>query len=670
MPETNVKIKKATKKIINRGKGIHVDTLRVGAYCRVSTDNEEQLESYKSQVRYYTDMINNNPEWQMASVYADEAITGTQTKKREDFQRMINDCMNGEIDMIIVKSISRFARNTVDTLNYVRMLKEKHVAVLFEEENINTSTMDGELLLTILSSVAQQEVQNISEHVKQGLSMKMQRGEMVGFNGCLGYDYHPEDKSITVNPKEAEVVRYIFQRYVEGAGGQVIARELKNLGFKNKAGNMDWSASGIVGIIKNEKYKGDLLMGKTFTLDPISKRRLENQGEEDQYYLEDHHEPIISKEMYEMAHEILNKRKFSRSKNVSQKREKFSRQYAFSCLLKCGFCGGTLTRRNWNSSTNYKKTIWQCVTATKNGKHYCPHCKGIPEELIELAFLKSYNLLSSGHNDVTETFLKRVKEALQNTDIHMELKKVEKGIFDLKERKSRLIDMHIDGKLDEEEYQGKSEAIMDELDKLYCKQKDYKEMISERKDVNSRLLEFQKILNDKEVLTKFDRHVFECIIDKVIVGEIEEDGTINPYKLKFIYKTGLSNEVAIRQPLSFENPCLHTGNDSDKIYPHSTNAACGDGCTIVPQKSTPRIEVKMDVQDGDILEQKKPTLSNLKLPFGKENECKKAIQIIDRSKYEKKDIKELALIGNRTMDKLENDGNVTAEVMAKICIAL
>ena len=229
MTNPTVQVRKATKQTVSRRKGVHLNTLRVAAYARVSTDSEEQLESYQSQVKYYTELISNNPEWQFVGVYADEAITGTQTTKREDFNRMINDCMNGDIDLIIVKSISRFARNTVDTLQYVRALKEKSVAVMFEEENINTLTMDGELLLTILSSVAQQEVQNISEHVKLGLSMKMQRGEMVGFNGCLGYDYHKEDKTITVNEKEAEAVRYIFNRYVEGAGGKVIARELKNL---------------------------------------------------------------------------------------------------------------------------------------------------------------------------------------------------------------------------------------------------------------------------------------------------------------------------------------------------------------------------------------------------------------------------------------------------------
>lgn len=183
-------------------------------------------------------------------------------KKREDFQRLINDCMNGDVDMVITKSISRFARNTLDTLKYVRMLKDKGVAVFFEEENINTLTMDGELLLVILSSVAQQEVENISANVKKGLKMKMQRGELVGFQGCLGYDYNPEDKTLTVNEEEAAVVRYIFQRYTEGAGGSVIAKELENLGYKTKRGSPKWADSTVIGIIKNEKYKGDILLGK------------------------------------------------------------------------------------------------------------------------------------------------------------------------------------------------------------------------------------------------------------------------------------------------------------------------------------------------------------------------------------------------------------------------
>ena len=584
MANTTVKVRKATKQAVNRRKGIHMNTLRVAAYARVSTDSEEQLESYQSQVKYYTELINNNSEWQFVEVYADEAISGTKTDKRTDFNRMINDCMNGDIDLIIVKSISRFARNTVDTLQYVRTLKEKGVAVLFEEENINTLTMDGELLLTILSSVAQQEVQNISEHVKLGLAMKMQRGEMVGFNGCLGYDYHKEDKTITVNEKEAEAVRYIFERYVQGAGGKVIARELKNLGFKNKRGNSNFSEHGVIGIIKNEKYKGDLLMGKTFTVDPITKRRLDNMGEADQYYTENHHEPIVSRELWDKANEILNKRRGSHSKS-NGKRDKYSRQFAFSCMLKCGFCGGNLTRRTWNSQTSYKKTIWQCVTATKHGKKECPYCKGVPETLIEEAFVRGYNALCTYDGEFVDGFIEHVKAGLQNNNTEKELKSVSKKISRLKERKSSLVDMRLDDKIDEEIYQMKIAEVNERMDELLLKKQALKDRQNDQQDINKRLSEFQKVISKQNVLQKFDRHVFESITDRIIVGEKGENGEINPYKLKIIFKTGHErDEVASKQPFSFGNLCFNTNNDCGIISLQGDNDTCGDVCVAMQSR--------------------------------------------------------------------------------------
>ncbi len=584
MTNPTVQVRKATKQTVSRRKGVHLNTLRVAAYARVSTDSEEQLESYQSQVKYYTELISNNPEWQFVGVYADEAITGTQTTKREDFNRMINDCMNGDIDLIIVKSISRFARNTVDTLQYVRALKEKSVAVMFEEENINTLTMDGELLLTILSSVAQQEVQNISEHVKLGLSMKMQRGEMVGFNGCLGYDYHKEDKTITVNEKEAEAVRYIFNRYVEGVGGKVIARELKNLGYKNKRGESSFSEHGVIGIIKNEKYKGDLLMGKTFTVDPITKRRLDNMGEADQYYTENHHEAIISRELWDKANEILNKRKGSHSRS-NGKRDKYSRQYSFSCLLKCGFCGGNLTRRTWNSRTDYKKTIWQCVTATKHGKKECPYCKGVPEALIEEAFIRAYNALCTYDGEFIDGFLEHVRAGLQNNDTDRELKNLNKKITRLKERKSSLVDMRLDDKIDEEIYQIKVTEINEQMDGLLLQKQSLKDKLQDQQDINKRLTEFQNVISKHEILQKFDRHVFESIVDRVIVGEKAENGEINPYKLKFIFKTGYEkDEVASSQPFSFANSCSNGNNDCGIISLQGDNDTCRNVRFIVQTK--------------------------------------------------------------------------------------
>ena len=587
----DVEIIKARNTLSSRAKTNLTKRLRVAAYCRVSTDSEDQINSYKSQVQYYTDLIKSNSEWSLAGIYADEAITGTQVTKREDFQRLINDCMNGDIDLIVTKSISRFARNTLDTLKYVRMLKEKGIAVFFEEENINTLTMDGELLLVILSSVAQQEVENISANVKKGLKMKMQRGELVGFQGCLGYDYHPEDKTITVNEEEAEIVRYIFKRYIEGAGGSVIARELQNLGYKTKRGSTTWAETTVIGIIKNEKYKGDILMGKTFTLDPISKRRLDNFGEEDQFYVRDHHEAIISEEVFDAAQEILKRRSKPRRLGTDGKREKFSRKYAFSCLLECGFCGGTLTRRSWHSGSQYNKIIWQCVTATKKGKKFCPDSKGIAEETIEQAFVESYRLLCQNNKDVLDEFISRTEEALSAGNAGKQLAKTEKDIKALEAKRAKLVDMHLDEIIDKATYEAKYLTLSEQIEQLKDTRRGLEEASETESTMKRRISEFRKTLEQNEVLDTFDRYVFESIVEKVIVGGYDEDGNKDPSMLTFIYKTGFKNSV---DGSNFKPPrknskaakqraglCSHTTDDTKSTCSYHSDDTRGDGSIIV-----------------------------------------------------------------------------------------
>lgn len=538
-----VEVIKARNVSSKQTRGKFLERQRVAAYCRVSTDSEDQLNSYKSQKAYYTDLIKKNKEWFFVDIYADEAITGTQVTKREEFQRMINDCMNGDIDMVITKSISRFARNTLDTLKYVRMLKEKNIAVYFEDEKINTLTMDGELLLVVLSSVAQQEVENISANVKKGLKMKMKRGELVGFQGCLGYDYNKEDKTITVNEKEAEIVRYIFNRYIEGAGGSVVGQELENLGYVTKYGSSTWAPSTILGIIKNEKYKGDLLLGKTFTVDPISKRRLDNMGEEDQFYIREHHEPIISEEVFEKAQEILNRRNKNRGKIGDGKREKYSRKYSFSCMLECGFCGSTLSRRNWHSSSEYSKVIWQCVAATKKGKKYCPDSKGIPEQAIEEAFLESYRLLCDDNKDILDEFLQRMDDTLSSSTVNKQLSKLDKEIESIERKKSKLVDMRLEDTIDKVSYEAKYSSFTEKQEQLLKDREKLQETAANEKDIKRRLRDFKKTLEQNEVLSEFDRYVFESIVEKVIVGGYDEDGNKDPAQLTFVYKTGLKNNV-------------------------------------------------------------------------------------------------------------------------------
>ena len=251
------------------------------------------------------------------------------------------------------------------------------------------------MLLTILSSLAQEEVESLSSNVKMGLQMKMKRGELVGFNGCFGYDYHQDTKTITVNETEAETVRLIYDMYLQGNGCGTIAKRLVELGIKNKRGTVEWHDHGVMGMIKNEKYKGDVLLGKTFTVDPISKRRLANMGEENQYYIRDHHEAIVLREIWDKAEEIRLKRAKPKLMQTTGNRERYTRQFTFSSILECGYCGHKLSRRTRHQTTTTKKPVWQCMNATKNGIDNCPNCKAVDEVIIENAFLEAFRLYIS-----------------------------------------------------------------------------------------------------------------------------------------------------------------------------------------------------------------------------------------------------------------------------------
>jgi len=519
-----------------RGEAIKVNRIRVAAYCRVSTDDDDQLGSFESQKLYYEEKIRANPDWVNTGIFADEAITGTKVDKRDGFQAMIQKCQNGEIDMILTKSISRFARNTLDTLQYVRMLRERNIAIFFEKENINTLDMNGELLLTIMSSLAQQEVESLSQNVKMGLKMKMKRGELIGFNGCLGYDYHPEDKTLTVNEEEAEIVRFIYDMYLQGYGTTTIAKRLTEMGKKNKKGEVSWHTHGVMGIIKNEKYKGDILLGKTFTTDPISKRRLANMGEEEQYYIRDHHEAIVSREVWDEAERIRLKRATNKVVETTGNRERYTRQYAFSSMCECAFCGHKLTRRTRHSSSIYEKPVWQCMNATKNGIKNCPHCKAIDESILEGAFIEAFGLLAGNFEDVLDVVMDAVESSLTNEDDIRKRQQLDKDISALNSKKSRMTDMLIDGTIAKEVYDEKMIEFNRKLHTLDGKKTLLEESIDKQKDVGKRMAELRLTLENEEILDEFDRVVFESIIDRVLVGGFTEDGTADPYKLTFVLK--------------------------------------------------------------------------------------------------------------------------------------
>ena len=540
MSMKQVQVLEATKAAPNsngrRTAGIQIERIRVAAYCRVSTDGDEQLGSFESQKAYYEQKIKQNKEWVSAGIFADEAITGTKVDKREGFQEMIRKCQNGEIDMILTKSISRFSRNTQDIIKYVRMLRDRNIAIVFEKENINTLDMNGEMLLTILSSLSQGEVESLSENVKMGLKMKMKRGELVGFNGCLGYDYHPDTKSITVNEQEAETVRFIYNMYLQGYGSSTIAKRLTEMGVKNKRRKVEWHDHGVMGIIKNEKYKGDILLGKTFTVDPISKRRLANMGEEDRYYIRDHHEPIVSREVWYQADEIRLKRVKPRLMENTGNRERYTRQFIFSSMLECGYCGHKLSRRTRHQTTTTKKPVWQCMNAIKNGISSCPNCKAIDEVIIENAFVDAFQLLADNFDDVLDSVLNTIEDVLKDDTELKRVKQLEKDISSIETKKSRLTDLLIDGKIEQEDYDEKKLSFQRKLHQMTEEKAYLEENIGQQKNISKRMDQLRKTLENEDILDEFDRIVFESIVEKVIVGGYDENGNPSPYKLTFVLK--------------------------------------------------------------------------------------------------------------------------------------
>lgn len=367
----------------------------MAAYCRVSTDQLEQLSSYEAQVEYYTKYISNHPDYDFGGVYADEGISGTNTKKREQFNKMIRDCKSRKIDMIITKSISRFARNTLDCLNYVRELKELGVGVIFEKENINTLDSKGEVLITILASLAQDESRSISENSTWGIRRQFEQGKVrVNHKKFLGYG-KDKDGELIINIDEAKIIKRMYKDYLNGKGANRIARELEEDGIPNWNGKPKWYESSIRKMLSNEKYKGDALLQKTFTVDFLTKERAVNNGEVPMYYVEKSHPAIIDKEMWEAVQLEMQRRKdYMERHGVGQLDFIKVEDNPFTGRVICGHCGGAFGRKTWNSTDEgLKRRVWQCNRKyEKKGKVGCKN-KHIDEDVIFKAFVSSFNAL-------------------------------------------------------------------------------------------------------------------------------------------------------------------------------------------------------------------------------------------------------------------------------------
>ena len=375
----------AEKKAIRR-------QLRVAAYCRVSTDSEEQMTSYEAQKTYYTDKIMQNPQWSMAGIFADEGITGTSAEKRPEFLRMIRLCRKRKIDLILVKSISRFARNTVDCLHYIRALKELGIAVIFEKENINTLDSEGEMLITLLGAFAQAESESISQNVRWGIRQAMREGRVsLRCKHLYGFT-EDEDGQPQILPDEAEVVRRIYKSFLRGQSIRMIKEWLDAEGIAPRKGK-EWSLSSIENILKNEKYCGDVLLQKTFISDCISRKVIKNVGQLPMYLIENHHEGIVSREIYQAAQAEFARRSSRRSPNkraAATGLSSYTSRYALSDRLVCGECGTLYRRCTWARKSG-KKIVWRCSSRLDYGSRYCKHSPTMEEGALQRAILAAVN---------------------------------------------------------------------------------------------------------------------------------------------------------------------------------------------------------------------------------------------------------------------------------------
>lgn len=480
---------------------------RVAGYARVSTDSDEQFTSYEAQVDYYTQYIKRNPEWEFVKVYTDEGISGTNTKHRIGFNEMIADAMSGKIDLIVTKSVSRFARNTVDSLVTIRKLKEKGVEVFFEKENIYTFDGKGELLLTIMSSLAQEESRSISENVTWGQRKRFADGKVsLPYKQFLGYrkgaDGFPE-----VVPEEAVIVRRIYTRFMEGLTPVAIAKELTADGVPTPAGKQRWQTSTVESILKNEKYKGAALLQKCFTVDFLTKKKKVNEGEVPQYYVEHSHEPIITPE------------EFDKVQTEVERRKRISRQYSgksiFSSRIICGDCGAFFGSKVWNSTSKYRRVIWQCNNKFK-GEHKCetPH---LDEETIKNRFVGAFNAILADKDSALENCRLMQSTLTDCTGIDKEIQTLLEEIEVVTELTKRCIAENSQTAQNQEEYAARYNGFVERYEKAKVQLEQLRTTKAARENQAEAIGAFVFEVQELDTLSEFDEKLWLTVIDTVTV---------------------------------------------------------------------------------------------------------------------------------------------------------
>ena len=498
----------------NAGRKNTVRKLRVAAYCRVSTEEEEQQGSFEIQKLYYTEKINSTPEWEVAGIYADDGISGVHTKKRDGFNQMIQDCKKHRIDLILTKSISRFARNTLDSIQYVRMLKQIGIAVVFEKENINTATMNSEMILTVLSAFAQAESESISQNVARGKRMGYKHGKFAfPYGRIIGYRKGADGKPEII-PEQAEIIRLIFNRYLQGDSLQSIKAKLETAGALTARGNTAWSAQSIQRILQNEKYCGDVLLQKTFTEDVLTGVHKKNTGQLPQYYIENYHEGIVSKQMFrEVQAEIARRNSKSAANQRKRRRGRYNSKYALSERLVCGNCGSPYKRVTWNIHGR-KQIVWRCVNRIEYGTKFCGCSPSLPEEELHRAILKAVQGLAANFTDEVAAQINGILHDIQTGECAKP--NLQEQLEQTRQEFDRLLEMSLD-------FDENTPFLDDKLKKLNNKIKSLKKAIEDSAARQEKARQPEMLLSAKELqIQEYDDALIARIIEKITVRSRNE----------------------------------------------------------------------------------------------------------------------------------------------------
>ncbi len=539
------RIPKRTVSVIEPQKSILVDKekyhqKRVAAYCRVSTDSEEQLTSYQNQMRVYTEMIAANKEWEFAGLYADEGISGTRADKRPEFQRMIRDCQNGKIDYIITKSVSRFARNTVECLEYVRSLKAQGIGIFFEEQNIDTLKNESELYLVIYAGFAQSESESISKHITWTYRKKFEEGKVsFQYKNFLGYrkgaDSQPE-----IVPEEAAIVERIYEMFLAGQPVKVIAQTRQAEKIEILGKNLSFSKNMIMNILRNEKYCGDCILQKTVTVDCISKTRKVNQGEAPMYIVENNHPAIISREVLNRAQEELIRRQALQAKSDKTSitaTGKYSK-YALTEVLQCAECGSRYRRVTWTAHGR-KKIVWRCISRLDYGTKHCKDSITVEEEALHGAVVRALNRFHAEDESTYLTLMKAtIGEAIGINGGSEEIDLLTRRIDTLNKRMLDLVNETVAAGKDVESSEDEFKGISDQIEQLNRRIAAIQESIHKDGSRQARLEEIQNIIAERNANeTQYDdsivRQMIECI-------KVHSDG-----RLTIIFGGGYEIEEAL-----------------------------------------------------------------------------------------------------------------------------